>query len=221
MKGIGYVEGENTATNGGSLQREDSNDSLDSGVARRASDHDRPTKRSSLDMSDEVQIEKDLGTLMLNDEGRSRYVSHNWIARLSEEVCLSAISERNTVVDTAQVDDLVELMFDDYKDKDDDGLSPSLSPEAHSTLTGDDQSFIFGYSSSRVNLRDSHPLPSQLPFFLQTYTHRVDPLIKILHVPTLRTLFTEAQHNLDALARDTEALLFAVYFAVITRYSIF
>jgi hypothetical protein len=41
-------------------------------------------------------IEKDFGTLMISDEGKSRYVSHNFFVRLSEEVSTPHLS---TIVD--------------------------------------------------------------------------------------------------------------------------
>lgn len=105
-------------------------------------------------------------------------------------------------------------MFEDYKDEED-----ASSPETNSTTMGSDhQSFVFGYASSQVNLRELHPLPSQLPFYLQMYAQRVDPLVKLLHIPSMEVMIKEAAEDLSALSRSAEALIFALYFAVISRY---
>lgn len=114
----------------------------------------------------------------------------------------------------AQVDELVELVFEDYKEEDDDS-----SPETQdlSPAENDHQSFVLGYSSSNVDLRQLHPLPSQLPFYYQVYVEKVDPLLKMLHKPTLEKMMKEAADGLDSVGKSQEALLFAVYFAVIAR----
>ena len=106
-------------------------------------------------------------------------------------------------------------MLEEYRDADD----PS-SPETNSTsVESDHQSFVFGYSSANVNMRDLHPLPSQLPFYLQIYAARVDPVVKILHMPSMEKAIKEAQENHGSLTRSKEALLFSIYFAVISWYA--
>lgn len=47
------------------------------------------------------------------------------------------------------------------------------------TDSSDHHSFIMGYSSSKVDLRSLHPLPSQIPFYWETYKENVDPLCKV------------------------------------------
>jgi cell division protein FtsX len=73
-----------------------------------------------------------------------------------------------------------------------------------------------GYNSSDVNLKSLHPLPSQIPFYWQTFLENVNPLVKILHVPTMNKTIKEVQNNLESLSKSTEALMFAIYFATIT-----
>lgn len=105
-------------------------------------------------------------------------------------------------------------MFEEYKEEED-----ASSPETNSTnISSDHQGFVFGYASSRISLREFHPLPSQLPFYLQMYAQRVDPLVKLLHIPSMEVMIKEAAEDLSALSRSTEALIFALYFAVISRY---
>jgi hypothetical protein len=78
------------------------------------------------------------------------------------------------------------------------------------------QSFIMGYNSSDVDLKSLHPLPSQIPFYWQTFLENVHPLVKILHAQTMNKVIKEVQNNLSSLSESTEALMFAIYFATIT-----
>lgn len=108
------------------------------------------------------------------------------------------------------------MVFEDYKEEDgDDDDSPET--QDFSPAENDHQSFVFGYSSSNVELRPLHPLPSQLPFYFQVYVEKVDPLLKMLHKPTLEKMMKEAADDLDSLGKSQEALLFGIYFAVIAR----
>ncbi|KAE9372902.1 hypothetical protein N431DRAFT_505180 [Stipitochalara longipes BDJ] len=141
-------------------------------------------------------LEKDFGTLVISEQGASRYVNHNFWARVTEEV-----------------DDLVQLVFEDYKEEEDDESSPET--QDYTPPENDHQSFVFGYSSSTVELRQLHPLPSQLPFYFQVYVERVDPLIKMLHKPSLEKMMKESADDLGAVSKSEEALLFGIYFAVI------
>lgn len=82
------------------------------------------------------------------------------------------------------------------------------------------QSFIFGYSSSTVDLRSLHPLPSQIPFFWSTYVENVDPLTKIFHVPTMNVAIRELQATkCENLNSSMEAALFSIYYSVISSMS--
>ncbi|PQE29949.1 fungal specific transcription factor domain-containing protein [Rutstroemia sp. NJR-2017a WRK4] len=139
-------------------------------------------------------VEEGIGRLVL-DEGKSQYVSNPFWAELSEE-----LSELRTIFDDAE--------------EDSEGESP-IPPASHVTQP-DHQSFVMGYSSANVDLTALHPLPSQIPFYWSTFLENVTPLVKLLHTPTMEKLMKEVQHNLDALSRSTEALMFSIYFATIT-----
>jgi hypothetical protein len=73
-----------------------------------------------------------------------------------------------------------------------------------------------GYNSSSVDLKPLHPLPSQIPFYWQTFLENVQPLVKILHTQTMNKTIKEVQLNLDSLSPSTEALMFSIYFATVT-----
>lgn len=140
------------------------------------------------------EAERGVGRLVL-DEGKSRYVASPFWASISEEV--------------GEIRDMLH-----YQEFDSDSDTPAGPSDA--LTEPDHQSFIMGYSSSEVNLKSLHPLPSQIPFYWQTFLENVQPLVKIMHTPTMNKVIKEVQNNLDSLSKSTEALMFSIYFATIT-----
>ncbi|KAE8443684.1 hypothetical protein EG329_001456 [Mollisiaceae sp. DMI_Dod_QoI] len=181
---------------GGQSKAESSRSRADAGISDIA-DSARLKYGADIVTNTEDKLEKDFGILMLSEEGQSRYISRNFFARLNEEV-----------------DDLRQLVVDLQENED------SESPgSASSAVEEEHQGYVFGYSSSAINLRKLHPLPSQLPFYLKMYALRVDPIVKLFHIPSMEKLVEEAQNNLDNLSRSKEALLFSIYFAVVVSMS--
>ncbi len=134
------------------------------------------------------------GRLVL-DEGKSQYMASPFWASVNDEV-----------------EEIREMLDDQEFDSDSD--APVLPSDARTEPNH--QSFIMGYSSSEVDLKALHPLPSQIPFYWQAFLENVQPLVKILHTPTMNKVIKEVQNNLDSLSKSTEALMFAIYFATIT-----
>ncbi len=83
-------------------------------------------------------------------------------------------------------------------------------------MTSSHQAFILGYRSADVDLRPLHPSPSQIPFMWQIFQENVDPIVKVLHVPTMNRLIREVRNNPDSLTPSTEALMFSIYYAAMT-----
>jgi hypothetical protein len=54
---------------------------------------------------------------------------------------------------------------------------------------------------------------------MEIYTDRVDPLIKILHLPTFWVTLTTAFQNHQGMSKSLEALIFAFYFVTILSLS--
>jgi Fungal specific transcription factor domain len=135
-----------------------------------------------------------VGRLVL-DEGKSRYVASPFWASINDEV-----------------EEIREMLDDQEFDSD----SDTPIPPSDAVTEPNHQSFIMGYSSSDVDLKPLHPLPSQIPFYWQTFLENVQPLVKLLHTPTMNKVIKEVQNNLDCLSKSTEALMFAIYFATIT-----
>ena len=91
------------------------------------------------------------------------------------------------------------------KDRDDDCSTPAddASPE-------DNIGFLL-HNTPIVALRDLHPPPANIFYLWQKFLDRVNPLTKVIHVPTLQPIVAEAATNLDAVPQNVEALLFAIF----------
>lgn len=93
---------------------------------------------------------------------------------------------------------------------------PSPESVAQEDMVPNHHAFLFGYMSANFDLRPLHPMPSQIPFIWQMYCENVDPIVKILHVPSMTELIRDVcRNNLDQLPPSTEALLFSIHFAVV------
>lgn len=158
------------------------------------------TKVMSSDMS--RMMLRDNGRLLLNDIGKTRYVSSAFWSKINDELDqLRAETQK--------------LTDDDTDDTDEDESSSAAGPQFHSTVQGDHHAFIFGYRSSDVDLRKLHPLPSQIPFIWQVYCENVDPVAKILHVPTMDNAIRKLRTDMDRISPGMEALMFSIYYGAI------
>ncbi|KAK1962987.1 fungal-specific transcription factor domain-containing protein [Colletotrichum sublineola] len=147
-------------------------------------------------------LNRQFGRLVLHDKGKSsRYVSSAFWSKLNDE--LDELREETHVLD------------DDTDDSDIEE-TPDQSPQQTVDAATDHHAFILGYRSSDVDLRKLHPLPSQIPFMWQVYQENVEPLLKILHIPTMEKLIRNMRRSIDDLTPGNEALLFSIYYAAIT-----
>lgn len=76
-------------------------------------------------------------------------------------------------------------------------------------------SFIMGYKSADVDLKRLHPPRSQISLYWKTFLINVNPLTKLVHIPTMDKVINKTLNNLDALNESTEALLFSIYFSTV------
>ncbi|KAL9080803.1 MAG: hypothetical protein Q9157_000499 [Trypethelium eluteriae] len=90
------------------------------------------------------------------------------------------------------------------------GTNDSSDPEA----LDDDVSFVLS-SRPMSNNRPGHPPSEQIHQLWGVFTDNVDPLTKIVHVPTLRPVIEKAASNITTIPRSFEALIFAIYGAAV------
>ncbi|KAF4440265.1 hypothetical protein F53441_12355 [Fusarium austroafricanum] len=146
-------------------------------------------------------MHKKFGRLVLNDTGGSqRYVSHGFWSKLNDE--LDSIRE--------ETQRITDEEFDDSEEED----TPDTSPA--SALSGNHNAWIFGYRSADVDLDKFWPLPSHIPFLWSVYQENVEPLLKVLHIPTMEPIFRDARKDHKQLSPTNEALVWAIYYAALT-----
>jgi len=79
--------------------------------------------------------------------------------------------------------------------------------------------FLFRHnlSSPTHDLREFHPLPSQVPFLIDNFAENVNFMLQIVHVPTVRKMVRELNSaDMTGLTPANEALMFSIYYATIT-----
>ncbi|KAI5359686.1 hypothetical protein Slin15195_G073160 [Septoria linicola] len=169
-------------------------------VAPRDAEEEFQSKTRWVEEQQKGRFENRFGRLVVND-GKSRYINNSFWANLSNEV-----------------EDLKGILNQSSDDEED---HQSISPGSGSNpqAPSNHHAFVFGLSSHNVDLLSLHPLPGQIKDYWNIYKDRVDPLCKILHVPTLEgTILTAASH-LTNLSRGFECLLFAIYYGATTSLS--
>ena len=104
--------------------------------------------------------------------------------------------------------------------EDDDVSSPGKSSSTRELerTPSDRHAFLFRHnlSPSAPDLREFHPLPSQIPFLLDIFSENVNSLTQVVHMPTITKMVRGLQGNMTKLSPNNEALVFSIYYAAIT-----
>jgi hypothetical protein len=110
--------------------------------------------------------------------------------------------------DANQVEDLKSILIE-HSDDEDTQDSPGSNSSQHN-------GFIFGYSSNNVDMLALHPPMEQALEYWALYKQNVDPLIKVLHIPTFEpTLFAALAHP-ENIQKSLEPLIFSIYYGAVT-----
>jgi hypothetical protein len=78
----------------------------------------------------------------------------------------------------------------------------------------DDFEFVLG-GHSKFNASSRHPPPERIHQLWQIFIENIDPLTKVVHVPTLRPAVQKAASNIGTIPRSFEALMFSIYGAAV------
>lgn len=107
-----------------------------------------------------------------------------------------------------------QKLTDEDLDESDEDETLDTSPA--SALSGNHNAWIFGYRSADVDLDKYWPLPSHIPFLWSVYQENVEPLLKVLHIPTMEPIFRDARKDHKQLSPANEALVWSIYYAALT-----
>ena len=92
-----------------------------------------------------------------------------------------------------------------------DDESEDGSPESMSMMTPDENSeLLLGGQTPRLRIEELWPEPAHMLYLWQVYLDRVNPLTKIIHVPSLQPWVAKAAKS-ESLPKNVEALLFGVF----------
>jgi hypothetical protein len=128
--------------------------------------------------------------VLVTEGGKSRYLENGiWTSLRSE------------------FRDLKEILGE-TSDEESSDSNVGSAPEAFSP---DGSRLLFGSPMSSTGLRPLHPQPVEAFRLWQAYLDNINPLVKLFHAPTVQQLISEANGNLNAVPRNVEALLFAIY----------
>jgi len=119
---------------------------------------------------------------LIIDQGRTRFVENYLWTSMAE----GFQKPSETIVESSDEDD-ADTAFDDGTD------------------------YVLGTTPSSASVRDLHPLPEQVSTLWHIFLDNVNPLSKVIHVPSLEPAITKASVHLDKLPKSLEALLFAIY----------
>ncbi|KAK7924235.1 hypothetical protein PG985_006289 [Apiospora marii] len=117
-----------------------------------------------------------------------------------------------------EVEELREMLLDPGSD--DEGLnSPTVGGSNSTSSFLGMNAAILGYRSVAHSLHSLHPPLAQAVTLFRVFTENVAPMVRIFHLPTLSRDYWDALASLDSIGRDTEAVLFTVYYTAVISIS--
>ncbi|KAF2758493.1 hypothetical protein EJ05DRAFT_475798 [Pseudovirgaria hyperparasitica] len=133
--------------------------------------------------------------MVIGDKDNTRYLANQLYADVGQEYSKEILEESTE----SESDD---LPFD---------TPGSVSPDA--------SDWLLRHRRQAISLTALHPSPVVIFQLWQKFLENVNPMVKVLHVPTAQQTILEATSNLINLTKSTEALMFVVYFAAIVSLS--
>ena len=156
---------------------------------------------------------RELGRLVV-EEGESRYIENSFWVALSNEVgshtIFGDIFYGQFLIDikVSEIRNIVDEYSDDASD------TGSQAYES-SPWTGE-QGFIYSFNSLVSNITAFHPNSDQISFLWRLFVDNVDPVVRMLHKPSMQTKIDNSRDKVAEVSKPFEALMFAIYFGSIT-----
>ncbi|KAE8442512.1 hypothetical protein EG329_003293 [Mollisiaceae sp. DMI_Dod_QoI] len=114
-------------------------------------------------------------------------------------------------------EDLSGEILEDFFDRDSSAASVKETPQETTSALG--LSLAFQSAPSTESLSSFHPSTGQIFRLWETFLNNVDPLVKIIHVPTVQRQLLQASVDLQNLSEAFEALMFSIYASAVTSLS--
>lgn len=95
-------------------------------------------------------------------------------------------------------------------------LTNVAPPSAPSQSETPHHGFIFGFNTTNTDLKTLHPDHSRIFTLWQVFLDSVDPVLKVIHVPTVQRQMIRATQDLASVPPVFESLMFSIYLAAVT-----
>ncbi|RYP13680.1 hypothetical protein DL765_006762 [Monosporascus sp. GIB2] len=195
---------------------------IESAVHRLETEHDTAVSGDSSAANDESELlsdfptrmalQDDVGNLVTRENGDLVVGDRFWTVFCSE-VC-------RRLWPAAKVEHKVEHIFEAVRDR---SRPPFFAAGTSSAETHPERSHINYYSflKSQASIvgADLYPLPSQMMFIWHVFEERIDPFLKVLHVPSIAGIVRTLNGDWASLEPGVSALILAVSFAVVSVLS--
>ena len=99
---------------------------------------------------------------------------------------------------------------------------PELEDAVHTTSPAQqtpyshDPALSLCFNGTRGGLRNLHPPPERIFTLWQLFIENVDPLLKIIHVPSTQRKILQASNSLNEISPAFESLMFAIYYSAVS-----
>ncbi|KAL2802740.1 hypothetical protein BJX63DRAFT_440629 [Aspergillus granulosus] len=178
---------------------------LETIIRRLEEESDQPGQLSRRASNNTNPPVEQLGRLVVDDT-RSYYISNVLWARLGDEIeeLRDALDEPTSETEDGLTDDL--------------DLTSESSIHAPVPRGLGTNAAILGFRSLASSLTPLHPPLSESVALLEVFKQNVAPLVRIFHMPTLLQLYWDAVASVDTVEKNTEALLFAIYYSAVISF---
>jgi hypothetical protein len=110
--------------------------------------------------------------------------------------------------------DLSVEILEDFFDRDSSAASVKETPQETPSVLG--LSLAFHSTPSTESLSSFHPSTGQIFQLWEKFLNNVDPLVKIIHVPTVQRQLLQSSVDLQNVSKAFEALMFSIYASTVT-----
>ena len=108
---------------------------------------------------------------------------------------------------------------DDSSDSSPDDVREDVIKRAWSDMYQTSDHLLFGSRETDVDLLTLHPEQVQIFRLWQIYIDNVNPLLKVIHIPTLQGRIIDAASNMSNIKPTSAALMFSIYCVAILSLS--
>ncbi|KAF2662438.1 hypothetical protein K491DRAFT_585431 [Lophiostoma macrostomum CBS 122681] len=156
--------------------------------------------RETSPLTESSGVQKQFGRLVLQDSGRSRYVSSSFWSRVDDEL--------KTHTDT---------LIQNQSESSEEETSPEATPDLERS-PAERHAFLFRHNLSPEvsDMAQFHPLPSQLPFLVDVFAENINLFLRIVHIPTVMHLVRDIRSSgMTNLSPSNEALVLSICYAAV------